>query len=654
MSLAYLRSEQEILVKGVPYTLDRLIDDEWQLFDQKTKKAMHLKVAEMYTKYNSGEISFPSNSTHYAPKLLKQADGMVTAAHFDLYPEVEKEQMRRRRTFLEAYLHRYGDRRSQLWLRQGIEELWDKSWADRPHHSTVARWLKRYIEADKDIRALGLGNARKGNTKARYPLTMTEKCQQAIAHVYLQLERGSISATLEEARKLIRTENLMLPEGYKLPMPTKSYISALIRRIPEYERYAKRFGKTAAEHKFRKALHSTVASKPLQLVQIDHTQLDLYVVDSRTGHKFRPYLTVVGDVHSRAVLGFYLGHIPPSHMTVAKALKMAIMPKADIKAKWASITRDWPMFGCMENLRVDNGLEFHGSSLEAACYQLGINIEYCPRKKSWWKGYIERVIGELNRSVTDGMPGRTFANIKEKSDYNPVKSAAIPFETVEEMVALWIVDVYHQTVHSETGKTPQDAWESGIEIADIPLVSNIADLDAVMGVVESRKLTHRGIELNILRYHSEELNEVREKYGDRKLSLRWNPEDLGYIHLFIPDGRLLRVQVIPKYADYANGLTLHEHNACRELAKGDIQSMDEAEALSIAKAKMRQLAFDAIGVNKKQKSISVKRIPLKEPKNTGVSSPPVLPPSVLPALTALPRPKFAARSTTRINVKDSV
>ena len=657
MSLAYLRSDQTIVWKGVPFTLDRLIDDEWQLFDQKTRKAAHIKVAELFGKYSSGEISFPSASLSYVPNAIKHEDGLMSAAHFDRYPAVEQEQMRKRRAFLESYLKRYGDRRSKLWLSQGIDELWDKGWGSAPHHATVARWLKRYISAGKDIRSLGLGNVRKGNTKDRYPLAVTEKCQQAISHIYLRLERGSINATLDEARKLIRTENLMLPEGYKLPMPTKSYIASLARRIPEYERHAKRYGKTAAEHKFRKAVHATVASKPLQLVQIDHTRLDLYVVDSRTGMKFRPWLTVVGDVGSRALLGFNLGHIPPSHMTVAKALKMAIMPKWDLRSRWPSIKGEWPMFGCMENLRVDNGLEFHGDSLEAACFQLGINIEYCPRKKSWWKAHIERVIGTLNRAVTDGMPGRTFASIKEKSDYNPVAHAAIPLETVEEMIAKWIVDVYHQTVHSQTGKKPYEAWEIGIQLEDIPLVTHISDLDAVMGIIESRKLTHRGIEFNSLRYHSDELNAVREKYGDRKLSIRWDPEDLGHIHAFLPDGRVLRVPVIPQYADYAVGLTHYQHTLHKEFSKEHLESKNDLESLSIAKSEIRELAEKGIRETKKRKRADVKRIQTKEtPKAApGIPSPAAPPFTLMPTTTtAVPRPKFAARTTTRTNIKDVV
>lgn len=656
MSISYLNADKTILWKGVPYTLDRLIGDEWQILDQKTRKAKHIKVGDLLKKYGSGEIEFDATRPAYIPETILNEAGNKIAAHFDLYPEKDREQMKQRRYFLEAYLKRYGDRRAQHWLAKGIEELWDTDWGNAPHPATTARWLKRYISAGKDIRSLGTAHARKGNTKPRYPLVVTEKCNEAISRIHLRFERGSINATLDEAMKLVRAVNRELPEGYKVPMPSRSYIKSLIKLIPEYERHLKRFGKTAADHKFRKALHSTISDQPLQLVEIDHTKLDIFVVDGKTGLSLeRPWLTLVIDVHTRAILGFCLGFVPPSHMTVAKALKMAVLPKGDIKLKWPSIRNEWPMFGCMENLRVDNGLEFHGESLEAACLQLGINIEFCPRKKSWWKGHIERAIGTLNRAVTDGLPGRTFASITEKSEYNPVKHAAIPLETMEEIIAKWIVDIYHYSVHSGTGLTPLQAWENGIQLEDIPMLSHIPDLDAVMGIIDSRKLSHRGIEINSLLYHSDELSAIRERLGNLKVSIRWNPESLGYIHVLPPDGSVLQVPVIPKYRDYADGLTLYQHTLCKEYAKNHLDGKSDPESLSIAKSELRELAENGMKDTKRRKRINQKRAQFNSPAIPPAKAEPIVhtPKAVMPSLATTVRPKFAASSTRRTNIKET-
>lgn len=652
MSIAYLQTNQEIVWDGVHYIIDRLIENEWQLLDLKTKKAVHLKQEDLLEKYRSGEISFHIAHPAYFPDVLVKEDGTKVAALFDLYPLSEQEKMRQKRLFLESYLQNYGDLRSQRWLAMGITEIWKEAWGIPPHPATAARWLKRYLSAQKDIRSLGMAHARKGNTKPRYEHEVTRECNLAISRIYLRLERGSIGATLVEAQKQIRTLNLTRPEGYKYPMPTKSYIASLIQKIPKKECYAKRFGKTSAEHKFRNAVHGSIADKPLQLVEIDHTPLDLHVVDGITGLPLgRPYITLIEDVHTRALLAFCISFIPPSHTTVAQALKMALLPKTNIKLKWPSIRGHWPMFGCMANLRMDNGLEFHGFSLEAACLHLGINIEYCPRKKSWWKGHIERALGTLNRAVTDGMPGRTFSSTTQKGDYDSVSNAAIPLEIMEEMIAKWIVDIYHQEVHGETGLKPFDAWQMGIQASDIPLVDNISNLDAVIGVIDVRKLTHRGIERNHLRYNSDELGAVRERFGDFKISIRWNAEDLGYIHVLPPDGSILQVPVIPKFTGYAMGLTEYQHALCKAYSKNFLEGKNDVEALSIAKAEIRELAEKGIRDTKRKTRAQAQRLRFKAQASAPSVDTQAMPKEIPQPAAASPRPKFQVRRSTRTNMK---
>ena len=62
---------------------------------------------------------------------------------------------------------------------------------------------------------------------------------------------------------------------------------------------------------------------------------------------------MVLDVFTRCILGFYLCYEPPSHASVAAALKHAIMPKE----MHAGIHGHWPMHGIPSLMVVDNGLE---------------------------------------------------------------------------------------------------------------------------------------------------------------------------------------------------------------------------------------------------------------------------------------------------------
>jgi putative transposase len=602
MAIAYLVSGQTIQLENSEFKLDKQIDKEWQLINLANGKAKLIPVDDLLAGYAGGEIRFPVSRHPSVPEHIKLDDGSRVAAHLDLYPKAVAEELKRKRHFLEAYLKEFGDLRAQTWIQMGLDRHWNSTWGEQPHPSSVARWLKLYVDAGRDIRALTQKNLNKGNTKSRYPLEVVEICQKAIAKIYLQPTRGSIKATLTDAIKHVCHENVMRPEGFKLPLPTQSFIKGLIGKISEYERYASRFGKAAAEHKFRNAVHTNLTERPLQRVEIDHTRLDIIVVDDETGVEIgRPWLTLVVDVETRAILGFSFSFDPPSHMTVAKALKMALMPKINLSKRWPSIKGYWPMFGVMEVLVVDNGLEFHGESLAAACLALGITIAYCPRRRGWWKPYVERVLGTLNRAVTDGMPGRTFAKTDQKGDYDPVKEAAIPFKVMEEMIAKWIVDVYHETIHSTLGCKPRVAWEEAMDLQNIPMAPDVSELDAIMGVVATRVLSHRGIEINLLRYNSDELKSLRQRYGNLKEALiKWNPEDLGYIHVLPPDGSCIRVPVVDEYKSYADGLTLFRHKACKAYAKKYLQGRNDVESLNDAYAAIQELATEGMRSTKKK------------------------------------------------------
>ena len=72
------------------------------------------------------------------------------------------------------------------------------------------------------------------------------------------------------------------------------------------------------------------APRPLAVCQIDHTPADIHfveVVNDAGVFVGRPYLTIVVDVFSRAILGFCLTIEKPSSLSVALCLAQALCPK---------------------------------------------------------------------------------------------------------------------------------------------------------------------------------------------------------------------------------------------------------------------------------------------------------------------------------------
>jgi putative transposase len=478
-------------------------------------------------------------------------------------PEIAK----LRRTYVRATLDVPNSRKA---LETAINDVWKriKTPEKAPGWVSVYRWKNRFLQSQNDIRSLVDSPGSKGNRTARYPREVMELCQQAISSTYLKRERNSTQATVEDAMLRVMKENKSRPECDKLPMPTRRLITRLIENIPEFEKYAARYGHDAARMKFRSVTGQRVISAPLERAEIDHTHLDLFVVDDATSLPLgRPYVTACIDTYSRCILGIYVGFNPPSYLSVADCLEDCFQPKTKLREEYAGIVNEWPAYGVKRQLVVDGGQEFYSTSLEQVC--LSLDIEWCaaPRRTPWFKGEIERFFGTMNRAVAHGIPGTTFSNIFEKDDYDPSKHAVCTFSTLKWMIRKWIVDVYHQQTHRALGTTPAKMWTSSIRAEDIHLPDESIQLAAVMGRVYRRVLTHRGIEFEGLFYNSPELHELRVKEGPKlEVEIRVDESDIGSIFVLWPNtNSTYRVPALN--IEYAEGISVWQHDQFKKWQK---------------------------------------------------------------------------------------
>jgi putative transposase len=338
----------------------------------------------------------------------------------------------------------------------------------------------------------------------------------------------------------------------------------MITNIPAFDKHAARYGHDSAVKAFRSVKGHSVVQAPLERAEIDHTLLDLMVVDDQSGLPLgRPSVTACIDCYTRCILGIYIGFNPPSYQSVAACLKDCFQPKVNLQRDYPDIVNEWPAYGVMHNLVVDGGLEFYSASLEQVCLSLNINWIAAPRRTAWFKGKIERFLGTMNRAVAHGVPGTTFSNIFEKGDYNPAKHAVITLATLRQVVRMWIADVYHQQVHRSLETTPAKMWTSSIKPEDIRLPDETTQLDVVMGRVESRSLTHKGIEFEGLFYNSPELTELRRKEGaNLAVEIRVNEDNIGSIYVLSP--KTLKAYTVPALDhEYASGISLWQHKVIK-------------------------------------------------------------------------------------------
>ncbi|RLL49803.1 integrase [Mariprofundus sp. EBB-1] len=619
MSRAYLQAKQVIIIDGTRHTILRSVaKDEWQIevclsgrIETKTTKELLSLLAADRLEF---EVAIPALQKGKAEKL---------AVALDLIPEHLREEAKMRYAYMMATKKAELRSFTGKTLEPVIAETAKKLASDHkpPHWATVNRWRKKFVKSGEDIRSLVSCNSNKGR-KAKYDSFVIDAVQQAVDAIYMSEERGSVQDTIEHATHLISIENKLRPAGDQLPLPTRYIVKKEISQLPEFDKAVARKGRQAALRDYRGVLGKNVSSKPLENAEIDHTVLDIIVVDEETMLPLgRPTLTICIDSMTRCILGLYIGFESPSHSTVAQCLKHCFLPKSNLKELYPKVRNDWECFGVMETLVVDNGLEFHGHSLDSLGESYGINIQYSPRKKPWFKPYIERVIGTLNKGLIHKVPGTTYSNIFEKGDYDALKKSTITLSTLHEITNIWIVDYYHQRIHRTLRQQPAKVWRDNIDQIPVPLPSSIRDLDALTGYIETRILSHKGIELDRLLYNSHELIGLREQLGcTLQVSIRYNVNDLGHIYVINPRTNDL-IKVPSLNPEYTNGLTKFQHDICKKYST-QILERSEIEDLAEAKEIIRELISDDFGKKKvktRKKAGRFKNDPSgKKPKNDDV------------------------------------
>jgi putative transposase len=132
------------------------------------------------------------------------------------------------------------------------------------------------------------------------------------------------------------------------------------------------------------------ASRPLEMVQIDHTKADVFVVDEETRQPVgRPWLTLAVDVCSRVVTGFYLAMDAPSRLSTSLCLLHSVFDKS-AWLREREITEPWPVAGLPDTVHVDNGADFRSRAFKRGCQDAGIAIEWRPPGEPRFGGHIER------------------------------------------------------------------------------------------------------------------------------------------------------------------------------------------------------------------------------------------------------------------------
>lgn len=320
--------------------------------------------------------------------------------------------------------------------------------------ATLYRWAALFKETGLLSSLLPNYNARGGVGVSRLPPEVDAIILDVIENFHDTDQSPSIAATVEEVRRRCSNANLHLP--------SHNTIKARIAKSQGRERTASRKGDAAAhdQHDPIKGVISD-ADWPLSLVQIDHTLLPVIIVDDVHRKSIRrAWITLAIDVNSRVCLGMYLSLDAPSAMSAGMCVSHAIMSKEKWLSRLGITSVDWPFWGVMGILHMDNAREFRGDMLHTTCVEYDIDLHLRPVKKPRYGAHIERLMGTVSEGLKT-VRGATFSGPEEKGVYDAEGNACMTFGELEKWLVLFF-GRYHRKVHAGIGTTPLTKWREGL------------------------------------------------------------------------------------------------------------------------------------------------------------------------------------------------
>lgn len=581
MKLASLKVGLHLTLRNAGYRIVRIIGEELVQLERISDSSLHrYSKRDLQSLFVEGELVLSGgSSTSHA-----SASQYTITGTLNTLPDQIQVQVMKRLEYVKTCIRVIGNRPTTKHLTTVIEKV--SSLLDDLHPptpTTLYRWWKTYSEAGNDVMALADKKPGKAGVRAFKSEVMSE-LQCMIDEVYLHENKPCKQKVYQLFKHRMQQINMARLSALRYPSQAQFY--RIMKRLNQYDVMAAREGKYLADNHFRASGGGPIVKHILERVEVDHTVLDIILVDKDTDKtNSRPTLTLIIDVYSRYILGVYIGFEPASQVSVMRAMRQAILPKVMTHEQFKDVHSEWKAFGKPATLICDNGLEFHSKMLKHFCGELGIDLQYCPRRDPRYKGVVERVIGTLNRQVCHTLPGTTFSNVEQRKDYKSEQKACITLEQLQNLIYRWIVDIYHQQIHRVTKQAPASMWKEGLQVVEPLLPESVHQLNMLMTKEDRRTLTHKGIEIYNQFYNSAALRILRERKAENyEVTVYTDSENIGFIWVY-DDVQEHFIQVSSTTPEYSHNLSLRQHQHIRKnlIEKGLQASNPQATLSDIAR-----------------------------------------------------------------------
>ena len=523
-----------IYLHDAPYQVQGHTDDAQLLIRNAESGSVIVKpINEMLEMYLAGTLKVTGTRvTRYAPT-SRTAD----AIRVDTMSNCARQHTDRKIAYSLALRSRLEARIPTTKLRAEIAKIAaSRNESSSPHVSTIYRWWKEFREADTAglLSKIGIrGGARKSRLLGEVEAIIQDTVSEALerAHTW------SAEDILDQIRHVIELRNRTRVTSEHLAPPCLRTIQRRLAELPQFDVAVAKYGVREAERRYADLGVARKVSRILQLVEIDHTPLDLLLVDAEGRVIGRPILTLVLDRFSRCVLGFHISLDGHGTHSVFSALRHALLPKNYLKeGKYAELQLEWDCYGWFEQIVMDNGREFHAQATVDALLNLGIVGEFAGSKQPNDKPHVERLLKTINYSFVHRLPGTTLAKQHLRIGFKSEDEAALTIEDIDLALHVWILKKYHRRPNKGLkGKAPYQVWEMSAQAFPPQLKCNVDDVDVEFSQRTDCAVQKYGINLNNYRYTSGDLSALWTLLPrNARVEVKWPWRDVGKIFVWDP------------------------------------------------------------------------------------------------------------------------
>lgn len=544
----------------------RLATGKVQVEDQMGEVRTY-EMSQMHADWRSGKWVIDEESLSEANNVFY----LATPRDLSSYDEAKQAGAKRKQTYLERLADAfaqagqrfvYTPNRLVPKIQAIARQLGDRQ---PPSPASIYKWRHQYAPTRCVTKLVD----RRSQSGRRRDSTIFSVFEEAMSEVFLTPQKQPGNAVFDAVLRKIGRINAGVEAPRKIVAPSRATVYRWLKSLHQDLVMRAREGKAHTERELRMAIGTVRISKVLERIEIDHSPVDLFIIDKVTGLVLgRPWLTVAIDRFSRCIVGVYFSFHAPSAYSVMYCLRQAILPKQTLLQRFPDIRHAWPCHGIPDLVACDNGMDLHADAVESVYCDLGIEVLYCGVGEPQAKAVVERVQRTIAQDLFHRIPGTTFSNTGQRGDYPSEDLAAIDLQTLVHLTVRWIVDCYHQTPHRGLGgRTPHDVWIEAEPARAIELPAYPQQLDIIVGQSATRTVFHYGVEVDSLRYNSPLLQAIRARDWDGKsdnpqVAVRFYEDDTSYVNVLDPKSHEY-IQVPAVDQAYTAGLHRQMHRMVR-------------------------------------------------------------------------------------------